>query len=171
MFGKNKVITIENFISNEDCTELTNWTLTHQMQPYFKPACGRTSTRPSSHGVPFPKKAYEVQEKIISTLNLAGVEFAPFCDGMYSGLARNQEEVFYQLHKDPVYVENTYTLHCNIVTTDSLGGAVYIKNHGVFEMKKGRLVAYPVSEVEHEVQPAKDAGVRNLWVFGFCVPK
>lgn len=171
MVSKNKVIVIENFISNEECNELTNWTLTHQMQPYFKPACGRTSTRFSYTGVPFPKTAYLIQEKIINTLNLQGINFAPFCDGFYSGLARNKDEVFYEMHKDPVYVDGTYTLHCNIVTTNSSGGAVYIKDHGVYEMTKGRLVAYPVSEVEHEVQPAKNDDVRNLWVFGFCIPK
>lgn len=171
MFYVDKVTTIENFISDEDCKQLTEWTLKHQMEPYFQPACGRSSTRLSSGEVPFPKKVYEIQKKVINALDLHGATFAPFFNGVYSGLARNENEVFYKLHKDPVYLDGTYTLHCNIVTTDSLGGAVYIKDHGVYEMKKGRLVAYPVSEVEHEVQPAKDAGVRNLWVFGFCVPR
>ena len=169
--GLNLVTVIDNFISDEDCNQLTQWTLANYMSPYFQPACGRISTRHTKVGVPFPNKAYSVQEKIISTLNLHEALLAPFCDGMYSGLARNKDEVFYEMHRDPVYVDGTYTLHCNIVTTNSADGDVYIEENGVIAMKKGRLVAYPVSELNHEVKPSVADGIRNLWVFGFCVTK
>lgn len=171
MISSNSVVMLDNFASVAECAELTQWTLKHHESEHFKPACGRISTRYSTVGVPFPVVAYDIQRRIIDLLRLQDATKAPFCDGIYSGFSRNQGEIFYPAHKDPVYVEGTYTLHCNIVTTDSDGGAVSIENHGSYEMIKGRLVAYPVSELLHEVSPGTTDCIRNLWVFGFCVPR
>lgn len=167
----NIVMEIDNFVSIDECNELTQWTLNNYESEYFKPACGRISTRFSTSDVPFPEVAYKVQRRIIEKLELQSAMYAPFCNGIYSGFSRNKNEIFYPEHKDPIYVEGTYTLHCNVVTTDSKGGEVMIENHGVYEMSKGRLVAYPVSELLHKVIPSNIDCVRNLWVFGFCIPR
>lgn len=169
--GQNEVFVLDSFVSEAECDALTAWTQANLSQPFFGPACGRTSTRFATGDVGFPAEAYEVQSRIINALGLSEVLRAPFVDGIYSGYSRNGREYAYAAHRDPIYYDGTYTLHCNIVSTDSPGGAVKIENHGTFDMKKGRLIAYPVSELLHEVLAAESDAVRNLWVFGFCPRK
>ncbi len=169
--GPDKVLALDLFASDDECNALTTWTEANLAQPFFSSACGRLSTRFAVGKVGFPPEAYEIQSRIVDVLGLAGVRYAPFADGIYSGYSRNGKEYAYVAHRDPVYVDGTYTLHCNLVTTHSLGGAVVMDGKSVVQMTRGRLVAYPVSEIEHEVLPAEENLPRNLWVFGFCVPK
>lgn len=170
-FGQNEALVLDGFVSEAECDALTAWTEANLSMPFFSSACGRTSTRFATGDVGFPSEAYEVQSRIITALGLSGVRRAPFIDGIYSGYSRNGREYAYTMHRDPVYFEGTYTLHCNVVTTSSPGGEVLMEGKPSVEMIKGRLVAYPVSEIAHEVLPARSDAPRNLWVFGFCVPK
>ena len=169
--GANKICVIDGFASDAECAALANWTEQNFSQKFFRSVCGRISTRADRGKIPFPQEAYVIQNRVIEALGLSGVRLAPFVDGMYAGCSRNMREYRYEPHRDPTYFPGTYTLHCNIVVTDSPGGAVAIQNNGVVEMQKGRLVAYPVSELTHEVLEAKSEAPRNLWVFGFCVPR
>jgi hypothetical protein len=171
VIGPNKVVVIDDFVSEAECEALTAWTEANLNKPFFGAACGRKSTRFAKTEVNFPPEAYEVQSRIIAAFGLSGVQHAPFVDGIYSGYSRNGKEYAYSMHRDPVYLEGTYTLHCNVVTTSSSGGEVMMENKPTTDMVRGRLVAYPVSEISHQVLPAKTEAPRNLWVFGFCVSK
>lgn len=169
VYGPDTVFVLDDFLSADECDTLADWTIANLQSGHFSNACGRVSTRFARQRVPFPDVAYEAQARLIRIMGLEGVAKAPFSDGVYSGYSRSVGEYYYAPHRDPVYIGGTYTLHCNVVTTDSLGGEVKIERHGTIEMRKGRLVAYPVSELMHEVNAAKADGPRNLWVFGFCV--
>ncbi len=171
--SQSSVIVVDNFVSDDDCKELVDWALSNCKSRYFRKACGtnRLTTRGSQEEIPFPKVAYKVQQQIISKLGLQGQKLAKFYNGIYCGVSLTKEDVAYHAHKDPVYEQGSYTLHCNVVTTDTKGGDVWIDGHGVLPMNKGRLVSYPVSELLHEVSPGESDDVRNLWVFGFCIPR
>jgi hypothetical protein len=168
--SQNKVLVLDGFVSDAECDALTAWTEANLSQPFFGTVCGRTSTRFATGKVRYPSEAYEVQYRIINKLGLSEVRRAPFVDGIYSGYSRNGREYGYATHRDPVYLEGTYTLHCNVVTTNSPGGEVLLEQSSIIEMTRGRLVVYPVSEIAHQVLPANGNAPRNLWVFGFCVP-
>lgn len=170
-YGEKIVFVRDDFLNAAECAELTQWTVNHLHMPFFVSVCGRVSTRSSKSAVPLPPIAYQIQRRVVELFGFEKAKKADFCDGIYSGYSRTAAEYDYESHRDPVYYDGTYTVHCNIVTTDSSGGAVRIENFGVVEMKKGRLVAYPVSELEHEVLQAKSSAPRNLWVFGFCIDK
>lgn len=170
-YSANSVYIQDGFVSAHECDELFNWTIENAHEPWFMPIDnGRVSTRPYRGNIVYPPVAYAIQARIIGLLGLHGVQKAPFVDGIYSGLARNSREYAYRRHVDPIYVDGTYTLHCNVVVTESPGGDVLIDNIGIVEMVKGRLIVLPVSEIRHGVTCAKSDAPRNLWVFGFCVP-
>lgn len=172
VYGVDTVFIRDNFLSADECDILTSWTIANLQSGYFsKIHSGRLTTRFTKQKVPYPDMAYEAQARLIHIMGLEGVAKAPFSDGIVSGYAPSVNEYYYGPHMDPTYIPNTYTLHCNVVTTDSLGGEVQIEGHGTVEMRKGRLVAYPVSELSHEVNDAKAHGHRNVWVFGFCVER
>lgn len=171
ILGQNDTLVLDNFASEAECDVLTAWTEANLSMPFFGSACGRTSTRFAIGNVGFPPEAYEVQSRIINSLGLSEVRLAPFVDGIYCGYSRNGNEYAYAMHRDPVYFKGTYTLHCNVVTTNSPGGEVLMEGKPSVEMIKGRLVCYPVSEIAHEVLSARSDAPRNLWVFGFCIPK
>jgi hypothetical protein len=114
--------------------------------------------------------AFSVQSRLIKHLGLDSADKAPFPHGIYSGYSDGKScDARYHAHRDPVYTPGTYTLHCNVVTTKTSGGAVSVAGHGTYKMNRGDILVFPVSELMHEVGAAKDE--RNLWVFGFCIKK
>jgi hypothetical protein len=163
----------ENFITHYECEKLFEWTFSkykNQELKYTK-HCERHTTRFINEHIIFPSEAYTIQDRIEKKYNILSRYRTIFANGqgIYSGLAEPFKG-HYEKHKDPVYRKDTVTLHCNIVVTENLGGEVCI-NGELIEMKRGMLIVYPVSEVEHEVLPVRDNTFRNLWVFGYSVPK
>jgi len=171
------VFRIENFISKEDSSILSNWTLKNSHKSFFKDANmkgNRKTTRYSTdEDFLYPPEALNIRKKIVDVLNLQENEenkiYPPFKDGIVASFAENNDTCF--LHKDPIWVEGYETLHCNIITqAPEKGGELVINNHK-YIMKEKELFCYLVSKSSHEVLKIESIRPRLMWVFGFCVNK
>ena len=161
----------KNIISNIECNILNNWILENKDTPIFKEVnMGgiRRSTRfTESDSFKFPKLAYELQERIISILNLKNFIFPPYKDGMVVSYALPGDTCYE--HKDPQWDPNKKTIHCNIALTNFEGGEPYIENEIITNFNQRDMICYTVSEVNHGSQLITGNISRNLWIFGFCV--
>jgi hypothetical protein len=159
---------IKNFISLKDCDYLSNWIIDNKDKDFFKNANmggDRYTTRYSAF-FEFPKKAYEIQEKIIKELKLNNFLLPDFKDGMVASYADIGDTCY--LHKDPIWIDKTKTLHCNIKLSNNEGGNPIIANEKIC-LEKGDMWAYPVSEVMHGSDLVTGAIPRTMWVYGFCI--
>jgi len=164
------ILELPGFVTEQECEDLLSWTKSNLSNSIFLPACGRVSTREYRGDISYPEAAFSVQSRLIKHLGFDTVIKAPFPHGIYSGYSDGKTcDAQYHAHRDPVYIPDTYTLHCNVVTTKTSGGSVTIDGYGTYEMNKGNILVFPVSELMHEVGSARDE--RNLWVFGFCIKK
>ena len=157
-----------NFISTEECSTLSNWIIENKNNLFFKDAQmnGRRLTTRYSDNFLFPKLAYQIQNKIIKKLNLKNYHLANFKDGMVASYAKPGDTCY--IHKDPVWIQNTTTLHCNIKLSNHEGGNPIIKNKKIY-LNKGDMWIYTVSDVEHGSDVVLGNTPRMLWVFGFSI--
>ena len=160
----------KNFISDLECDELNHWILDNKDTPIFKDAnMGgiRYTTRytdPDSYL--YPKVSYQIQERIISILNLVNYKLPPYKDGMVASHALPNDTCF--PHLDPEWYPNKKTLHCNVALTHFNGGESQIENENI-KLDRRDLLCYYVSEVKHGSTLILPPNYRNLWIFGFCV--
>ena len=183
---KNKLVKIvKNFITNEEIKVLNQWTLDNYKEPYFiNPGMNkdnvqtRFTTRHAyarseeyqDYKVKYPKEIYDIQKRLIDYLNVKNNSIAPwpsFTDGVVTTIAFPPGSCC--KHIDPVYYENTYTLHCNFVTQNpENGGITYVENVPYLFGEKD-MVMYITSHLEHEVTEISGNTPRILWVYGFCI--
>jgi len=160
----------KNYLNEKDCNILSSWILNNKNKSFFKDAKmnGIRLTTRYSDNFDFPETAYKIQNKIINTLKLKKYSLANFKDGMVASYAEPGDTCY--IHKDPVWVENTITLHCNIKLSDHEGGSPIIKGKEI-NLNKRDMWLYPVSEVDHGSNLVKGSIPRTLWIFGFSIPK
>ncbi len=160
----------KNFVSIEECNILSNWIIENKDDTFFKDAKmkGKRLTTRYSDNFVFPKLAYGIQNKIIKKLNLKNYYLANFKDGMVASYAEPGDTCY--IHKDPVWVEDTITLHCNIKLSDHMGGSPIIEGKEI-NLNKGDMWLYPVSDVNHGSNIVKGISPRTLWIFGFSILK
>lgn len=165
-----KYIVKEKFLDNHSLDELSCWIKENKNNTIFVDARmgGNRLTTRYSFEFKFPKKAYEIQSKIIKTLELSNLSLVPFNDGMVADFAE-KGDICYG-HTDRVWKEDTITLHCNIKLTDCEGGKPFIENE-ILNFNKGDMLIYPVSEVYHGSELVKGTKPRMIWTFGFCITK
>jgi hypothetical protein len=160
-----------NFIENSECDQLNNWILTKKNTSIFQDANMngyRSTTRysePSSFD--FPKLAYEIQKKIISTFKFKDYTLPPYKDGMVASHALPKDTCYE--HTDPIWIENKVTLHCNVALSNFKGGEPFIDGESI-DFNKGDLLCYPVSLIPHGSKEVLGKNSRNIWIFGFCLP-
>lgn len=137
----------------------------------YSPKCSRHTTRFSNEMISYPEVAYTVQKRIEKHFNISENYRTIFANnqGIYSGLSEPYGG-YYKSHTDPIYIEGTQTVHCNIVVTNNIGGEIELCDETI-EMKRGMLIAYPVSDLQHKVMNVRDNTFRNLWVFGYSIPR
>jgi hypothetical protein len=158
----------KNFLNKKECDYLSNWIIDNKNNSFFKNAnMGgiRFTTRYSDDFI-FPKKAYKIQKKIIKEFKLNNFLISNFKDGMVASYASPGDTCYD--HKDPVWKENTITLHCNIKLSNNEGGNPIIANEKIY-LEKGDMWSYPVSEVMHGSDLVTGTIPRTMWVFGFCI--
>ena len=185
MNTKKLVKTVKNFLTEKEIKVLNDWTLNHYEEPYFMdPRMNkddkqtRFTTRHAysrceeyrDYKVKYPKEVYDVQKRLINYLKVKQNSIAPwpsFTDGICTTIAFPPGSCC--KHTDPVYYQNTYTLHCNFVTQNpESGGITYVENVP-HKFEESDLLMYITSHLEHEVTEISGNKPRILWVYGFCV--
>jgi len=172
---ENSAFIIKDFVKDE-LDALNSWCLFNYQSSFFKdPKMGAPGTRLTTRlsypedGLSFPKEAYEVKKKIIDFLDIKNYKTPGFYDGIVCGIGFSGGSIY--SHKDPVWHENTYTFHCNILSKKPLGGGeTYVNNKEMF-VNQGDLLCFDVSNNEHMVTEIVGDEPRILWVFGFSIPK
>ena len=177
---------VKNFITEDESKILNKWTSDHYKEPYFVDARmnsddhqTRFTTRHASlrsnedywdYKIKYPKEVYDIQKKLFEFLKIDKGQIIPspsFNDGIVTTIAFSPGSC--SEHVDPVYYDNTYTLHCNFITQNSEhGGITYIE--GVpYETDERDLIMYVASHLKHRVTDIQDKTPRILWVFGFSI--
>jgi hypothetical protein len=209
MNKKKLVKVVKNFITNNEIDELNQWTLSNYKQPYFaNPEMNndksqtRFTTRHSycrskeyqNYKVQYPKEVYDIQKRLLNYLKIKDISIAPFpsfTDGICTTIAFPPGSCC--KHTDPIYFENTYTLHCNFVTQNpESGGITYVEeiphtcvveetsttNGKLYEIdgtevpyqfEKNDMIMYVASHVKHRVTEISGDIPRVLWVYGFGI--
>tara|TARA_A100001201_G_scaffold116762_1_gene100370 strand:- start:874 stop:1482 length:609 start_codon:yes stop_codon:yes gene_type:complete len=184
---KKLVKIVKNFITDEEVKVLNQWTLDHYKNPYFmdpkmnkddkqtrfttRHAYGRCKEY-QDYKVEYPKEVYDIQKRLFDYLKVKENTIAPwpsFTDGICTTIAFSPGSCC--KHTDPVYYENTYTLHCNFVTQNpEIGGITYVEDVP-YQFKEKDMLMYITSHLDHEVTKISGDNPRILWVYGFCILK
>ena len=159
-----------NYLNEKECDLVSNWILNNKNNSCFKYAQmnGVRLTTRYSDNFSFPKISYEIQNRIINTLELKEYSLANFKDGMVASYAEPGDTCF--IHTDPIWVKDTITLHCNIKISNSEGGYPIIGEDKI-HLHKGDMWIYPVSDIPHGSDIVTGKDPRMLWIFGFSVSK
>ena len=171
---------LKNFLSENEIKSLNSWCMDNYTENFFSdPGMDlyyprtRLTTRSCKTSVQnikinYPKESYEIQKRLKDNLNLQNILYPPpFCDGIVSGIGFENGSIF--RHCDPVYFNNTYTLHCNFITQKSVSGGVTIINDIEYDINVNDALIYIVSHQEHEVTKIVGNIPRILWCYGFCI--
>ena len=167
---------IKNFIDIRIKDILNTWTLENYKTNLFSDAnMGLEETTLTTRyfndcrNLNFPIVAYQTQIKILETFVNTKFKLAKFCQGIANSITFNNGEV--REHTDPVYLNNTITYHCNIISQKpNIGGITYLDNIP-FETNETDLLIYPVSEINHKVSKVEGDKPRIVWMFGFSIFK
>ena len=186
MNKKKLVKVVKNFITDNEIDELNQWTLSNYEQPYFAYPPGinddefqtRFTTRHSyyrnkeyqDYKVQYPKEVYDIQKRLLNYLKIKDDTIVPwpsFTDGICTTIAFHPGSC--GKHTDPIYFENTYTLHCNFVTQNpKSGGTTYVEDTP-YQFDKNDMIMYIASHLKHEVTKISGDTPRILWVYGFGI--
>tara|TARA_A200000159_G_scaffold33660_1_gene30281 strand:+ start:9086 stop:9670 length:585 start_codon:yes stop_codon:yes gene_type:complete len=180
-----KVRVIKNFALKEEIDALNKWSLKNLKEnpdqymdanmDYDDPG-SRVTTRLKNEDdhvdenvfINYPKVAYNIQDRIRAKFELWNQDHPPsFVDGIVNGIG--VRDGYICKHIDPVYIPNTHTVHCNIISQKPDSGGVTIIEGKEYDIDPGDLLCYAVSEVYHEVTMTRGSTNRIIWVFGFCV--
>jgi len=184
---KNLVKVIKKFADNTEIGILNWWSLSNFKEnphQYHDPNMdshhprSRFTTRLKQHQnytntdvkIDYPLVSYMIQDRIIKELKLDEFKFPPpFYNGIVNGIGFGKGLI--EEHIDPIYYENTCTMHCNIITKKSDSGGITVIDGIEYDVDPGDLLCYPVSEVKHRVTLTRGLTNRILWVFGFCISR
>lgn len=185
MNTKKLVKIVKNFISDDEVKVLNQWTLDNYTQPYFvDPKMNRDSVQTrfttrhaygrceeyQDYKVQYPKEVYDIQKRLINYLKIKENTIAPwpsFTDGIVTTIALPPGSCC--KHTDPIYFDNTYTLHCNFVTQNPKNGGVTYVEDIPYKFEENDMVMYITSHLEHEVTEISGDIPRILWVYGFGI--
>tara|TARA_Y100000004_G_C8956302_1_gene431038 strand:+ start:2450 stop:3064 length:615 start_codon:yes stop_codon:yes gene_type:complete len=178
---------VKNFISNEEVKSLNQWTLKNYRNRYFinpKMDTYEKQTRFSTRqicdsGYPkfnddikYPKESYEIQKRLLEYLKLPNESIAPppsFTDGISSCISFSPG--YCHSHKDPIWVLDTFTLHCNFITQKPRSGGYFIANNRKYDIDVGDMLMYITSHTYHGASDVMGDIPRIIWSFGFCILK
>ncbi len=163
-----KYYILRNYLNFQVCDELATWIKENKNKSFFEDANmdGKRLTTRYSTEFEFPRKAYDLQKKIIEMLKIKDYSLVNFKDGMVADFADIGDTCY--KHTDRVWKEGTITLHCNIKLTNCEGGEPFVEDE-TFIFNKGDLLIYPVSVVEHGSKIVTGTIPRMIWTFGFSI--
>lgn len=183
MMSKIYAKVVSNFLFNEEILILNNWTLSNWNNQYFKDANmdpfntgTRFTTRMHNSAVAnesgvlieYPEECYNIQNRIKDFFRLHNFQSPPsFYNGIVNGIGFSPGVI--EEHIDPQYIPGTHTLHCNIISQNSMSGGITIIAGKEYPVNDGDLLLYVVSKHHHHVTEIEGNKPRILWVFGFCI--
>lgn len=187
-----KVKAYKDFITESERDELNEWTLSNYERDIFMdpkmdtnkkertklttrfatplviPQTGQVISSPSDFD--YPAEAYWIQDRILRTFDIEEYGFAPVgLDGIITEISFEGGTV--HRHIDPVWMEDTVTVHFNIISRKPKGGGVTIIDGEPWDVEDTDLLSYIVSDAEHEVDEIVGKKNRILWVFAFMLSK
>lgn len=157
-------------ISKQELKVLSDFAKTNYASHTFKDANmrgNRVTTRYTDERlIRYPQEAYNIRERIQQAL-VSSEPISKFPHGIVVSYAKIGDSCY--SHKDPVWVEDKFTVHCNLLVSPAeSGGDLYIEKE-YCAMPVGTVICYPVSEVEHETTQIKGVSPRIVWIFGFTM--
>ena len=169
------MIYIEKYLSDEECDVLANWTLdaakNGQLQRgrlYLDPKSVplRLTTRyDRAHTLKTPQLALDIQKRLVEKFpRLKGLR--PCMDQGIDGIITNVTLPGGRVavHIDPSdTATNNHLVRVNIMVTDYEGGDMEFDGK-VYHLRKGDLIFFCPTKVEHEVFPVI-LGERVLWMW------
>jgi len=159
---------LPNFLSDAECNELASWIIgNHHTFVDANMGGNRKTTRYLTSDLQFPKTALEIRKRIKEHLKLEDTVRPPFMDGMVASYAGPGDTCYG--HKDPKWHDIHHTLHCNVIVQKPKSGGNVVIEEKEYDMPKGDLICYYVSDLKHSVNEVRGDVPRLMWVFGFCV--
>jgi hypothetical protein len=180
----------KDFLTEQEKNLLTQWTLENYNEDYFidpkmdsrklektklttrfaTPLVNQSLFVLSNPNFVYPKLVYEIQNRIIQTFQFKNYGLSPV------GKNAIITEISFEggtvhPHIDPVWMKDTYTVHCNFITQKPKSGGVTIINDELWEVNETDLLMYIVSEAQHQVNEVIGDKERILWVFSFMLSK
>jgi hypothetical protein len=159
---------IPNFVSDIECQVLSDWILQNH-HSFTDAGMGgkRKTTRYLSNDIKFPQSALDIRVRIKQNLQLEDMVRPPFINGMVASYAEPGDTCYE--HMDPVWCEGHHTMHCNVIVQKPESGGNVVIEGREYNLPKGDLICYYVSNLNHKVTEVFGDKPRLMWVFGFCV--
>lgn len=174
---------VKNFLFEHELEILNSWTLENWKNYYFSDANmdpyhseTRFTTRMGNESIAkdsgvvinYPEVCYNIQDRMVNFFRLHDCKSPPsFYDGIVNGIGFSPGII--EEHIDPVYIDGTHTLHCNVVSQNSISGGITTIEGIEYPVENGDLLMYIVSKHYHYVSEIQGNIPRILWVFGFCI--
>jgi hypothetical protein len=161
---------LPNFVSKEECRELANWIMENHHTFVDARMNGiRKTTRYLLTDVQFPETALKIRKRLKNYLDLEDMVRPNFINGMIASYAEPGDTCF--AHKDPIWHDNHYTLHCNVLVQKPESGGNVVIEGKEYDLPEGDLICYYVSELTHSATEVLGDKCRLMWLFGFCVER
>lgn len=171
---------LKNFLYEGESEILNEWTLNNLSESNHFHDAGMDPDNPNTRfttrfpnesiaeNINYPEIVFKIKDRIINYFHLKEYKSPPsYSHGIVNGIGLPGGRI--EEHIDPTYYDNTFTLHCNILSMSPESGGDTIINGKTHKINEGDLLAYLVSEQYHEVTKTNGSIPRILWVFGFCI--
>jgi hypothetical protein len=175
---------VRNYLDKDKCELLNAWVRGNLAQgnikngitgdchkQIFYVAKLRYTTRLSKE-YKYPQLVRDIHKQIETEFNLtkwAKPKHKHGKDGVVVSATMPGGDVY--LHHDPVdNQEPKHTLRCNILTSETKGGLIWVNGES-YQLKKGDMMQYLVSKYDHSVETVigQDGDLRIMWMFGWYV--
>lgn len=182
-----RVVVVKNYLDLPTCDRMNEWVLDNIKTGNISPgtALAEGSTWEEQNRIPvdnrfttrqdvckfeYPDFVYDVYKKIKQQFNLehSSPPTAGGKDGIVVSCCFDGADVF--AHKDAKEGNVVSTLRMNILTSaPDKGGSIRVEDQ-VFDLQKGDMMAYLVSDHLHSVDKMHGDTPRIMWQFGALVP-
>lgn len=177
---------IRNYLPHDKCDQLNNWVYdaieTKKMDfgittsgdykdHHRETAPLRYTSRMYGDRYEYPQLVRDIHAQIEQDFNLQQWHFPQHShgkDGVVVSATLPGGDVY--LHKDPMATDTLDTLRCNILTSETEGGLIWVAGEP-YQLQKGDMMQYIVSRHEHRVETVVGVpgDLRIMWMFGWCV--
>lgn len=175
---------VPNYLDNNKCELLNAWVRGNIANNNIKHGNTRDSnsdksyttflryTTRLSYDYEYPQLVRDIHKQIETEFNLtkwAEPKHTHGKDGVVVSATMPDGDVY--KHKDPMdSTETKHTLRCNILTSETKGGLIWVNNES-YQLKKGDMMQYLVSKHEHSVEKVigQLGDLRIMWMFGWYV--
>jgi hypothetical protein len=177
---------IRNYLPHDKCDQLNNWvheaiqtkkidfgitTSGDYKDHYRETAPLRYTSRMYSDRYEYPQLVRDIHAQIEQEFNLQQWHLPKHSHGKDSTVVSATlpgGDVY--LHKDPIDFPELHTLRCNILTSETSGGLIWVGGES-YTLRKGDMMQYLVSRHEHKVETVigNPGDLRILWMFGWNV--